>query len=198
MFRESLARSLDREPEFEVVGQYSSTSEAIPALKRGATMVLLDVDLGAGRAMEFVEAAKKAGYEGKILIVTAGISGQEAVQLIQAGVSGILHKQHSIDELCNSIRKVAAGEPCLETAYLSSLFRSVDRSRTPERPKLTERDRAVLRYVLQGLTNKDIAARLEISESAVKASLRLLFDKLGTRTRAQLVRQALEQYRDQL
>jgi two-component system nitrate/nitrite response regulator NarL len=148
--------------------------------------------------MEFVEAAKKTGYEGKILIVTAGISGQEAVQLIQAGVSGILHKQHSIDELCASIRRVAAGEPCLESTYLSSLFRSVDRTRAPERPKLTERDRAVLRHVLQGLTNKDIAARLEISESAVKASLRLLFDKLGTRTRAQLVRQALEQYRDQL
>ena len=82
---------------------------------------------------------------------------------------------------------MAAGEPCLETTYLSSLFRSVDRTRAPERPKLTERDRAVLRHVLQGLTNKDIAARLEISESAVKASLRLLFDKLGTRTRAQLV-----------
>ena len=75
---------------------------------------------------------------------------------------------------------------------------SIDRTRVSAKPTLTERDRAVLRYILQGLTNKDIAARLEISESAVKASLRLLFDKLGTRTRAQLVKQALEQYRDQL
>ena len=99
-----------------------------------------------------------------------------------------------------SIRQVAAGEPCLESTYLSSLFRSMDRTRAVDaRPKLTERDRAVLRHVLQGLTNKDIAARLEISESAVKASLRLLFDKLGTRTRAHSsCEQALEQYRDQL
>ena len=59
--------------------------------------------------MEFVEAARKAGYEGKILVVTAGISGQEAVQLIQAGVAGILHKQHSIDELCASIRQGGRG-----------------------------------------------------------------------------------------
>jgi DNA-binding NarL/FixJ family response regulator len=86
----------------------------------------------------------------------------------------------------------------LEGTYLSSLFRSLDRTRADTRAKLTERDRTVLRYILQGLTNKDIAARLEISESAVKGSLRLLFDKLGTRTRAQLVKQALEQYRDQL
>lgn len=52
--------------------------------------------------------------------------------------------------------------------------------------------------VFQGLTNKEIAARLDISEGAVKTSLRLLFDKLRVRTRAQLVKIALEQYRDQL
>jgi two-component system, NarL family, nitrate/nitrite response regulator NarL len=170
----------------------------MPVLKKGVDLVLLDVDLGASRAMEFVQASRKAGYGGQILIVTAGISGQEAVQLIQSGVAGILHKQHSVQELCNSIRKVAAGESCLETAYLSALFRSVNRTRADGRAKLTERDRSVLRYILQGLTNKDIAARLEVSEGAVKASLRLLFDKLGTRTRAQLVKEALEHYRDQL
>lgn len=198
MFRESLARSLERETDFDVVGQFASAAEALPVLKRGVSVVLLDADPGTAGALEFVEAARKGGYPGKILIVTAGISGQEAVQLIQAGVSGIIHKQHSLQELCGSIRRVAAGEPCLENAYLAPLFRSMDRTRAPERPKLTERDRSVLRHVLQGLTNKDIAARLSISESAVKASLRLLFDKLGTRTRAQLVRQALEQYRDEL
>jgi DNA-binding NarL/FixJ family response regulator len=51
---------------------------------------------------------------------------------------------------------------------------------------------------LQGLTNKDIGLRLQISESAVKSSLRILFDKLGVRTRAQVVKVALEKYRDQL
>src|SRR5262249_23308110 len=127
-----------------------------------------------------------------------GISGQEAVQLIQYGVAGILHKQHSVRDLCASIRRVAAGESCLESAYLTPLLRTVNRTQTPRKIKLTDRDRAVLRHILQGLTNKDIAARLEISEGAVKASLRLLFEKLGTRTRAQLVKEALEHYRDQL
>ena len=167
-------------------------------LSRGATMVLLDVDLGTGRALEFVEAAKKAAFEGFILVVTAGISGQEAVQLVQAGVAGILHKHHSAQELCDTIRKVAAGKACLEGEYLASLFRSVDRTRAPSRPKLTDRDRTMLRGVFQGLTNKDIGAGLQISEGAVKASLRQLFEKLGVRTRAQLVKVALEQYRDQL
>src|ERR1043166_2876617 len=128
MFRESLARSLEREPDLEIVGQCSCWPDAAPLLRRGVNVVLLDVDLGTTRAITFVEAAKRSGFTGKILVVTAGISGQEAVQLIQAGVSGILHKQHSVQELCASIRKVAAGESCLESAYLSSLFRSMDRT----------------------------------------------------------------------
>jgi two-component system nitrate/nitrite response regulator NarL len=56
----------------------------------------------------------------------------------------------------------------------------------------------VLRFIFQGLANKEIGSRLEIAEGAVKASLRQLFQKLGVRTRAQLVKVALEQYRDQL
>ena len=161
-------------------------------------MVLLDVDLGTERALDFVIEAKQSGYQGQILVVTAGVSGQEAVQLVQAGVAGILHKHNSIEVLRDIIRQVAAGEACLEKEYLASLFRSVDRTRAHGRPELTERDKTVLRFIFQGLTNKDIGKQLQISEGAVKASLRLLFDKLAVRTRAQLVKVALEQYRDQL
>lgn len=71
---------------------------------------------------------------------------------------------------------------------------------TPEdaRRQLTDRERQVLSFVFEGLANKQIADRLEISESAVKASLQQLFGKTGVRTRSQLVRVALERYRDQL
>jgi two-component system nitrate/nitrite response regulator NarL len=199
MFREGLAQVLERQPWIQVVGKCSSSPEALGVLKdSGATMVLLDVDLGAERALDFVTDARKKGFEGKILIVTAGVSGQEAVQLVHAGVAGILHKHQSTDVLCDAIRQVAAGEVYLEKDYLTALFRSVDRTRSQERPRLTDRDKAVLHFVFQGLTNKDIGSRLSISEGAVKASLRLLCDKLGVRTRAQLVKVALEQYRDQL
>jgi DNA-binding NarL/FixJ family response regulator len=125
----------------------------------GSITVLLDVDLGTHRGLEFVEAAKKAGFQGPILVLTAGISGQEAVQLMQAGVAGIVHKHHSTQVLCDAIRKVVTrGESWLEGEYLTSLLRSVDRTRAAGRPKLTERDRSVLRSVLEGLTNKEIGS----------------------------------------
>ena len=65
-----------------------------------------------------------------------------------------------------------------------------------ERP-LNERERAVLGGVFEGLTNKEIAARVHISEALVKATLQQLFEKHGVRTRSQLVRIALEQYSHQ-
>jgi len=64
-------------------------------------------------------------------------------------------------------------------------------------PEFTEREREVLRGVFEGLSNKEIAARLSISESTVKAGLQQLFQKTGVRTRSQLVRIALEQYAGQ-
>ena len=199
MFREGLARVLEKELDLKVVGQCASPAQALTLLPAsGASMVLLDVDLGAERALDFVIHAKRKGYAGHILVLTAGVSGPEAVQLVQAGVAGILHKHHSTAILCKTIRQVAAGEVCLEKDYLSSLFQSLDRTRTQARPRLTERDKTVLRSIFQGLTNKEIGGQLEISEGAVKASLRQLFEKLKVRTRAQLVKVALEQYRDQL
>ena len=199
MFRQGLARVLEKEPGLKVAAQCSTSAQALDVLKKsGANMILLDVDLGPERALDFVTRAKKNGFEGQILVVTAGISGQQAVQLVQAGVAGILHKQRSTEALCDAIRQVAAGEVCMEKDYLGSLFKSVDQTRPQAQPRLTDRDKTVLRFIFHGLTNKDIAAQLGISEGAVKASLRQLFDKLGVRTRAQLVKVALEQYKDQL
>jgi two-component system nitrate/nitrite response regulator NarL len=66
-----------------------------------------------------------------------------------------------------------------------------------QRKKLTERERQVLQYVFEGLANKEIADRLQVSESSVKATLQQLFTKTGVRTRSQLVRMVLETYKDQ-
>ena len=199
MFREGLARSIQTQPDLKVVGQASSSAEALAALGRsGATMVLLDVNLGPDRAVDFVVAARRKGFEGQFLVVTAGTSDQEAVRLIQAGVSGIIHKSHSTEALCTAVRQISNGGTCLENQYLGPLFRAVDRSHPPNRRRLEERERKVTRLILQGMTNRQIAEQLEVTEGAIKSTLRQVFGKLGVRTRAQLVKVALEQYRDQL
>lgn len=198
MFRDGLAHALGKENDILVVGQCSSSHEALALLPTRPNLVLLDVDLGAERGLGFIRELRGASFEGRFLIVTAGISGLEAIQLVEAGVSGIIHKQHPTEALLEAIRTVCQGERYLEPCYISVLMRSTDRTRVQGQPRLTDRDRSALRYVLQGLTNREIGANLGISEGAVKASLHQLFEKLGARTRAQLVKIALEQFREQI
>ena len=89
--------------------------------------------------------------------------------------------------------KVLFEQDLLRRALMQGQAPSVDHIRL----KLTERERQVLTSIFEGLPNKQIADRLQVSETAVKACLQQLFAKTGVRTRSQLVRVALEQYRDQ-
>jgi two-component system, NarL family, nitrate/nitrite response regulator NarL len=198
LFREGLAEILDKSPELTVIGRCGTSAEALELLATQPGVVLLDFDLGGELALNFLEKARNQGFKGRILIVTAGVSEPEALQLVRAGVAGILHKHNTPELLRDKIRQVAAGEVCLEERYLKPLFRSVDQTAPPRTVRLTDRDQVILRLVFQGLGNKEIGARLSISEGAVKASLRLLFQKLGVHTRSQMVKVALEEYRDQL
>lgn len=199
LFREGLARLLEAQPDFEIAGKADHIAAGLRGLaEQNPELVLLDVDLGGERALDFVKEARAQGFAGKILIVTAGVTDLEAMQLIQSGVSGIFHKHNPPETLCDAVRKVAAGEVYLEPRYLRGLFAAVDPQAIDDRPHLSERERVVMRCLLEGFANKEIGTRLDISESSVKALLRGLFDKLGVRTRSQLVKIALDQYRDQI
>jgi two-component system nitrate/nitrite response regulator NarL len=200
LFREALAEKLSKEPDMVIAGVCGTAAEAARLLQSepAPTMILLDFDLGPDRVLDFLQVARHQGFEGRILMVTAGVSGREAIQLIQAGVHGILHKHNTPETLCDAIRQIARGELYLEKAYLGPVFRDINRIRSSNEPHLTDRDKAILRFLFEGLANKEIAASLEISEGAVKSSISQLFQKLGARTRAQLVKVALERYGDQL
>ena len=93
-----------------------------------------------------------------------------------------------------NIREVAAGKVLIDQSYLQSLVATATDGKEGA-VRLTERDKQVIRGVLEGLSNKEIASNLAISETAVKASLQQVFAKTGVRTRSQLVRVALEQLR---
>jgi DNA-binding NarL/FixJ family response regulator len=198
LFREGLARLLEVEPDFAVVAHCSSVDEALRALS-GAQIdiVLLDFDLGLQRGTEFLLQSRTKGFQGTILVVTAGLSNDDASQMIREGAAGIFLKHNPPALLARSIRKVMEGQPWLEARYLSALMQG-GAPRKPDSTHFTERERAVLRGVFEGLMNKEISDRLKISETSVKAALQQLFEKTGVRTRGQLVRVALERYSDEL
>lgn len=193
LFRDGLVRLLGGDPAFDVVGIAGSAGEALATLPAtGVDVVLLDYMLGDESAAGVLASLRARGFGGRILLVTAGLPDREAREMIAAGVAGIFHKQHAAEDLKRSIREVFDGKVLIDEHYLRQLVRATDAERVPPL-KLTDRERQILSFLMEGLANKEMAAQLNLSESAVKAALQVLFNKTGVRTRSQLVRVALEQ-----
>jgi two-component system nitrate/nitrite response regulator NarL len=196
LFRESVSMVLGADRRYEV-NHCPSIREALTLLEQNRfDLVLLDHDLGSERASQFLPAARERGFEGRVLVVTAWISENEARRLLRQGVAGIFLKQAPVSELSEAIETVAGGATWLDASF--SGMPNEDESAQAAAPVFNDRQRKVLRYIVEGLSNKEIAWHLQISESYVKAILQGLFQKTGVRTRGQLVRVALEQYEDQL
>lgn len=194
LFRESLSRLLASEPDFEMVAHCSTSGEALKLLRRiDVDVVLLDFDLGDEQGSQFLPAARETGYAGRILLVTAGMNPVQSSAALKAGASGIFLKHNSPSALANAIREVAKGELWVDPKLIHEMADGVPKGedRGAHRP-FTQREQTVLRGLFEGLTNKEIAAQIGVSEGAVKATLQQLFQKTNVRTRSQLVRIALE------
>jgi len=201
LFREGVSRLLEAEPGFKVVA-CGSIKEALAVLRqRRIDIVLLDFDLGQREGTRFVRLAREEKFEGKILVVTAGVEEREAAELIRCGISGIFMKHNSAALLAQGIRDVMAGKVWFDHELLRATMHGMAGPGPlpePQSERFTQRELQVLSYVFEGLGNKEIAARIGVSESSVKATLQQLFSKTGVHTRAQLVRVALEQYRNEI
>ena len=194
LFREGLARLLASDPDFEMVAQCGTSTEALRLLSRSdIDIVLLDFDLGDEQGNRFISSARQSGYKGKILMVTAGMTATESSAALKLGASGIVLKHSSPGTLASAIRLVAKGETWVDQKVILQMADRLPQGDAQSLAgTLTEREDQVLRGVFEGLANKEIAAEIGVSESSVKATLQQLFDKTGVRTRSQLVRIALE------
>jgi DNA-binding NarL/FixJ family response regulator len=197
LFRESLFRLLESEPEFSVVAHCAATADAISILeKEPIDVLLLDYDLGEERGTELLRRLHSVSHPAKVLMVTAGMSDRITMDVLQGGVAGIILKHSSPAQLVQAIRKVAQGEMWLEGTLLRTVVSGVKEQLTgpPSARPLTSRQHDVLSGILDGLTNKEIAWNLKVSESSIKAVVQELFHKAGVRTRSQLVRIAIEKH----
>ena len=198
IFRQGVARLLNTEPDMELKLHCAQIGEALLIVAGGLVdVVLLDLDLGAEQGIDFLVQARKNGFAGPVLVLTAKVSKDEERVLLEEGASGILHKDSSVELLAERIREVSGAPPN------TGLSRNQAMPAGPLAPwafkaRFSARETMVLRMVVEGLANKQIATELGCTENVVKSVMQQLFRKTGTHTRSQLVRAALETYRDEL
>jgi DNA-binding NarL/FixJ family response regulator len=197
LFRESVARFLDYEPGLSVVGDCATVEEAQRFLQNNPVdLVLLDFDLGERDGIDFMRMAETIGYTGRVLLVTAGVDQVSAASLVKHGIAGIFFKHDPSALLVDAIHEVLRGKVWFGLNNFQKIVGRATEEESPIARKLTEREQRVLVGVFEGLRNRQIADSLQVSESSVKATVQQLFQKTGVNTRSQLVRIALEQYRD--
>lgn len=198
LFRESLSRLLESETEHKVVGTCASADDALKIMaEEEIDIVLLDYDLGEQPGTQLLSEAKRNGFTGRVLMVTGGMSDTAILRALDNGTSGVFLKNSPLAELIQAIRRVILGEIWIDPGLMKGLLTGArHRNEESRHEALSGRERKVLRYVFEGLSNKEIGQQLGISEGSVKATLQQLFARTGVRTRSQLVRIAVERHSD--
>jgi len=189
LFRESLARLLASEHDFELVAECTTSPDALKSLKgSGVDVILVDI----GIAKKFIPCAREARYPGKFLVIARETDATGSAIVLRCGASGIFLDSDSSARLVQAIVLVANGEAWVDQKVIQLLAERYPHYEDRRSGTLTEREQIVLQGVIDGLSNRKIGARIGVSESTIKATLQRLFTKAGVRTRSQLVRIALE------
>ncbi|WP_405800717.1 response regulator [Streptomyces sp. NBC_01506] len=188
--REGLRGMLSAEPDLTVVGEASNgpQAEALSA-ELSPDIVLMDLRMPGGGGVESIGRMHAAGLSCRVIVLTTYETDTDILRAVEAGAAGYLLKDLARAELADAVRAAARGETVLAPSVAARL---VDQLRSrPERPRLSERETAVLRLVAEGCTNAEIGRRLYIGESTVKTYLLRIFGKLGVDDRTAAVTNAM-------
>ena len=191
-FRQTLAYIFDGEPDFEVVAQAGSLAEARrDAIGAGADRGVIDLSLPDGEGMDLIREMREANGGFAALILTASLDKTEHARAVEAGAAGVLHKSADVEEILDATRRLGAGETLLSPQEIVELLRIAGQSREQEREALasigqiTPREKEVLQTLAEGLSNKEIAARLHMSVDTERTHMMNILNKLGVHSRLQ-------------
>ena len=195
--RAGLRRLLESYPDLEIVGEagdslqaVSETAELLPQI------VLIDAQLPGDQSLEALRQLRQLNAEIRVLLLAGRENEEMLYEALRAGASGYVLKDIAPDELAQAVRAAARGEVLVQpqlAARLLTRFGGQERSAGHSQESLTAREHEVLQLLARGLRNKEIAARLFVSERTVNFHLANIYAKLHVSGRTEALSKALEQ-----
>ena len=188
--RQGLSSMLDRRPEFQVVAEAGTVAESIEMARRfQPDLVVMDVRLPDGSGIEACREIRAEFPETRVVMLTSYPDEEAVIAAIVAGASGYLLKQVRARDLVAALEAVGRGESLLDPAVTGKVLERMRRIATNDEPDqltgLTQQERKILALVAQGMTNKEIAAEVFLSDKTVKNYVSSILAKLNLERRAQ-------------
>jgi len=191
LVREALTAMLNKLPDMRVVA--SAVANATFLAEAKPHVVLLDVGLGDQDSLRVAAALKKETPDAKIIVMDLMPVNEDIAEFVNAGVSGFVLKDATFDEFVGTIRSVAGGKKVLPPRMTESLFSQIAKEadgrgseHVLEDVRMTRREHEVIELIGEGLSNKEIAQRLNIATHTVKSHVRNVMEKLALHTRLQI------------
>ncbi|MDQ3864445.1 MAG: response regulator transcription factor [Actinomycetota bacterium] len=191
-FRQTLAFVFDQQPEFEVAAQAGTLAEARRAMDGlEVDLGVIDLTLPDGEGTELIAEVREANPHFAALVLTASLDRAEHARAVEAGAAGVLHKSADVDAILDATRRLGEGETLLSEDELVALLRLAGQSREEEVEarasieQITPREREVLQKLAEGLSNKEIAAKLHMSVDTERTHMMNILNKLGVHSRIQ-------------
>ncbi len=190
LVRMGLKAILEAEDDIEVVGEASSAREAISAVPYlSSSVVLMDIRMEGMNGIEACRLIKSASPRVNVVMLTSFSEEEAVMSSIMAGASGYLLKNLGRADLLKSIRAVAQGQNLLDPAVTSKVMERLRQLTAKEQDRaldvISVREKEVLALIAQGLTNKEIAEKLFISENTARNHVSRILDKLGLARRSE-------------
>jgi DNA-binding NarL/FixJ family response regulator len=193
LFRRGLVMVLESEDGIEVVGEAEDGAAAVVAAEELAPdVVLMDVRMPNLSGIDATRAIAASVPSAKILMLTVSDEEEDLYEAVKAGANGYLLKEISIEEVAGAIRAVVTGQSLISPSMASKLLAEFNtlakaaEEKVPA-PKLTDRELQVLKLVAQGMSNREVAEQLFISENTVKNHVRNILEKLHLHSRMEAV-----------
>lgn len=189
IFLDGLAHFL-RSHQHEVINCARSAAEAIAkAETEDPDIMVLDVTMKDGGGLSILTAIRAAGNKVPVIFLTVGIPPERTVEALKLGVNGIVLKEGDPTELLHCIQIVMRGETWIDprVSEKALLYSVISGGKAAKDGALTEREREITALIRTGLRNREIALRCGLTEGTVKVHLHSIFQKLGVKSRAELI-----------